>query len=145
MPHPKKWSGYTGSTRKKRWHECCSVTFVVRKWEDVMLSHFVQPKAMNDLQAVKRSSPWRPDKNGNGFHARMPTPRSSEPSRARPPRILVLWASVGSGHKRAAEAIELAVRQRAPQASVRSLDVLSLATRPFRRCYGQMYIDFIDR
>src|SRR5689334_16177119 len=62
----------------------------------------------------------------------------------RQPRILILSGSVGSGHMRAAEAIELALRQVAPAAYVRNVDVLTLATPPFRRCYGQMYVDLID-
>jgi processive 1,2-diacylglycerol beta-glucosyltransferase len=61
-----------------------------------------------------------------------------------PPRILILTASVGTGHLRAAEALELAARQVAPEAYVRKVDVLDCATRPFRRCYGQMYLDLID-
>jgi processive 1,2-diacylglycerol beta-glucosyltransferase len=60
------------------------------------------------------------------------------------PRILILSASVGAGHLRAAEAIELALRRMAPELYIRNVDVLTLSTLPFRRCYGQMYLDFID-
>jgi processive 1,2-diacylglycerol beta-glucosyltransferase len=60
------------------------------------------------------------------------------------PRILVLSASVGAGHVRAAEAVELALRQIAPEAVVENIDVLRLATRPFRHCYGHIYLDLID-
>lgn len=42
------------------------------------------------------------------------------------PRILLLTSSLGSGHLRAAQAIELAVRQRNPGASVLTLDFWSL-------------------
>jgi processive 1,2-diacylglycerol beta-glucosyltransferase len=59
------------------------------------------------------------------------------------PRILILTASVGTGHLRAAEAVLLAVRQIAPQAIVESVDVLTLATAPFRFCYAQIYLDLI--
>src|SRR5438445_5642660 len=100
---------------------------------------------MNELHLLKRWSGSHRQGNGNGYHASVATRRNAEQSQARPPRILLLWASVGSGHKRAADAIELAIRHYAPGAYLRSVDVLSLATRPFRRCYGQMYIDFIDR
>src|SRR4051794_28438205 len=57
--------------------------------------------------------------------------------------ILILSASVGTGHLRAAEAIELALRQTRPEAQVCNVDIFSLATRTFRRCYAQMYLDLI--
>lgn len=60
------------------------------------------------------------------------------------PRILVLSVSAGSGHLRAAQALELALREVAPQAVVKNVDVLTLATRPFQFCYGQAYVDLID-
>ncbi len=63
---------------------------------------------------------------------------------ARPPRILILSVSTGSGHLRAAEAVELALRRTAPEAIVKNVDVLSLSTAPFRYCYGQVYVDMID-
>jgi len=69
------------------------------------------------------------------------------PARAplsRPPRVLVLSVSAGSGHLRAAEAVELALRRVAPEAVVRNVDVLSLSIRAFRYCYGQVYVDLID-
>ena len=43
-----------------------------------------------------------------------------------PPRVLVLSASVGAGHLRAAQAVELALRRRAPDAVVRNVDVLEI-------------------
>jgi processive 1,2-diacylglycerol beta-glucosyltransferase len=61
-----------------------------------------------------------------------------------PPRILVLSVSAGSGHLRAAEAVELAFRQLLPQAVVKNVDVLSLSIAAFRYCYGQVYVDLID-
>src|SRR5690242_3437147 len=63
---------------------------------------------------------------------------------ARRPRILILSASTGSGHLRAAEAIRRALGGLCPAAYVRHVDALSLATRAFRRCYGGLYLDFID-
>jgi processive 1,2-diacylglycerol beta-glucosyltransferase len=60
---------------------------------------------------------------------------------ARNARILILSASVGGGHLRAAEAMELALRQCAPAASIRNIDVLTLANRAFRRIYGKGYLD----
>lgn len=61
-----------------------------------------------------------------------------------PPRILVLSASVGAGHLRAAEAVELALRQTVPDAVVRNVDVLELTNRLFRRVYGKFYLDLIN-
>lgn len=59
-------------------------------------------------------------------------------------KILILSASVGGGHLRAAEAMELALRQSAPEAEVRNLDVLSLASNAFRRIYARGYLDFAE-
>lgn len=62
-----------------------------------------------------------------------------------PPRILVLSASVGAGHMRAAQAVELALRQVAPEATVRNLDVLELTNAAFRRVYGAAYLDLVNK
>jgi processive 1,2-diacylglycerol beta-glucosyltransferase len=61
------------------------------------------------------------------------------------PRILVLSASVGAGHLRAAEAVELALRQVVPEATVENRDVLQLTNALFRRIYGKAYLDFVNR
>ena len=61
-----------------------------------------------------------------------------------PKRILVLSASVGAGHMRAAEAVELALRQLAPEAEIRNLDVLELTNSTFRRLYARLYIDLVN-
>lgn len=61
------------------------------------------------------------------------------------PRILVLSASVGAGHLRAAQAVELALRQVLPQALVKNVDVLELTNAAFRRIYGKMYLDLVNR
>jgi processive 1,2-diacylglycerol beta-glucosyltransferase len=60
-------------------------------------------------------------------------------------RILILSASVGAGHLRAAQAVELAARQRYPEAAVHNVDVLSLSNALFRRLYGKAYLDFVNR
>jgi processive 1,2-diacylglycerol beta-glucosyltransferase len=60
-------------------------------------------------------------------------------------RVLVLSAAVGAGHLRAAEAVELALRQLDPQATVRNLDVLQLTNGAFRRLYGRAYLDLVNR
>src|SRR5436305_12516315 len=72
-------------------------------------------------------------------------PRAAEfhpvvgPARAGRPRVLILSASVGTGHLRAAEAVAMALRQLAPDAEVRSLDAFSLATPLFRLLYADAY------
>jgi len=53
-----------------------------------------------------------------------------------PMRLLVLSASVGAGHLRAAQAMELALKAAAPDAIVRNVDVLTLTGAAFRRVYS---------
>jgi processive 1,2-diacylglycerol beta-glucosyltransferase len=61
------------------------------------------------------------------------------------PKILVLSASVGAGHMRAAEAVELALRELVPDAMVQNTDVLTLTTSLFRRVYAKAYLDLVNR
>lgn len=61
------------------------------------------------------------------------------------PRILVLSASVGAGHVRAAQAVELALKQLRPHAIVKNLDVLELTNAAFRRIYGKAYLDLVNK
>jgi processive 1,2-diacylglycerol beta-glucosyltransferase len=61
------------------------------------------------------------------------------------PRILVLSASVGAGHIRAAQAVELALRQIAPEAMVKNVDVLTLTNAAFRKVYGESYLDLVNK
>jgi processive 1,2-diacylglycerol beta-glucosyltransferase len=60
-------------------------------------------------------------------------------------RILVLSASVGAGHLRAAEAVELALNELDPEATVENVDVLKLTNGVFRRVYGQAYLDLVNK
>lgn len=60
-------------------------------------------------------------------------------------RILVLSASVGAGHLRAAEAVELALRQLDPAAIVQNLDVLDFTNAAFRQVYARAYLDLVNR
>ncbi|MGH7195019.1 MAG: MGDG synthase family glycosyltransferase, partial [Candidatus Saccharimonadales bacterium] len=62
-----------------------------------------------------------------------------------PRRVLVLSASVGAGHLRAAQAVELALRELAPDAVVQNTDVLELTNASFRRLYGKAYLDLVNR
>jgi processive 1,2-diacylglycerol beta-glucosyltransferase len=61
------------------------------------------------------------------------------------PRILVLSASVGAGHLRAAQAVELALREMVPEATVRNIDVLELTNAAFRQLYGKFYLDLVNK
>src|SRR4029453_16065717 len=61
-----------------------------------------------------------------------------------PARVLVLSASVGAGHLRAAQAVELALKQVAPDAEVRNVDVLTLTNAAFRKVYGEAYLDLVN-
>jgi processive 1,2-diacylglycerol beta-glucosyltransferase len=93
---------------------------------------------------VERQPPEK--RTGRVMQARLERTAGNGPRSAvsRSPHILILSVSAGSGHLRAAEALELALRRVAPQAVVKNVDVLSLATKPFRFCYGQVYVDLID-
>jgi len=62
-----------------------------------------------------------------------------------PAKILVISASVGAGHLRAAQAVELALKQLAPDADVRNVDVLTLSSAAFRKVYGEAYLDFVNK
>jgi processive 1,2-diacylglycerol beta-glucosyltransferase len=62
-----------------------------------------------------------------------------------PPRILILTASVGAGHIRAAEAVELALKQLAPDAHVKNVDLMTCATAAFRRVYAKSYLDLVSK
>jgi processive 1,2-diacylglycerol beta-glucosyltransferase len=60
-------------------------------------------------------------------------------------RVLVMSASVGAGHLRAAQAVELALRQLDPSALVQNLDVLDFTNSTFRRLYGRAYLDLVNK
>jgi processive 1,2-diacylglycerol beta-glucosyltransferase len=60
-------------------------------------------------------------------------------------RLLVLSASVGSGHVRAAQAVALALKAARPDAEVRSEDVLGLSNRSFRKVYSGGYLSLAAR
>lgn len=60
------------------------------------------------------------------------------------PRVLLLHASVGTGHKRAAEALCTAFERRQP-GEVRVEDVLDHTPRIFRMAYARSYLELTDR
>jgi processive 1,2-diacylglycerol beta-glucosyltransferase len=58
--------------------------------------------------------------------------------------VLVLSASVGAGHLRAAQAVTLALQQLDAAVQVENLDVLTLTNALFRRLYGKAYLDLVN-
>ncbi|MBN1341887.1 MAG: UDP-N-acetylglucosamine--LPS N-acetylglucosamine transferase [Phycisphaerae bacterium] len=60
-------------------------------------------------------------------------------------RVLILSTSVGGGHLRAAEAIELAIRELDPATEIENVDVLTLTNAAFRKVYAQTYLDLISK
>ena len=60
-------------------------------------------------------------------------------------RVLVLSASAGAGHLRAAEAIEKAIRLRGLASEVQHLDVLKYTNKVFRHLYSKAYIDLVNQ
>jgi len=59
-------------------------------------------------------------------------------------RVLVLSASAGAGHLRAAEAIEKAIHSRGVASEVQHLDVLKYTNKVFRHLYSKAYIDLVN-
>jgi len=62
-----------------------------------------------------------------------------------PRRILLLSASAGAGHLRAAQALELACQRAYPRAEVKHVDTLELTPRPFRKLYGEKYLEVVNK
>jgi processive 1,2-diacylglycerol beta-glucosyltransferase len=60
------------------------------------------------------------------------------------PRVLILHASVGSGHKRAGEALAAAFARRQP-GQVELADVLDYANPLFREAYARSYLQMTDK
>ncbi len=60
-------------------------------------------------------------------------------------RVLVLSASAGAGHLRAAEAVEKAIQVRGLASEVQHLDVLKYTNQVFRHFYSKAYIDLVNK
>src|SRR5215472_10914136 len=60
-------------------------------------------------------------------------------------RVLILSASAGAGHVRAAEAVEAALWQSDAAATIANLDVLTLMTPAFRKLYRDGYLEMVQR
>lgn len=60
-------------------------------------------------------------------------------------KILILHASVGAGHTRAAQSVAAALKLEAPGANVVTVDALDLARPLFKRAYGEGYLKLIEK
>lgn len=59
-------------------------------------------------------------------------------------RVLILSASAGAGHLRAADAVEKAFLSSGAARDVRNLDVLQYTNPLFRNLYSKMYLDMVN-
>lgn len=62
-----------------------------------------------------------------------------------PKKILILSGSIGTGHTRAAQAVEKALNVLDPSAEVRHEDALNFANAAFRTIYQQAYIQSVNK
>jgi len=60
-------------------------------------------------------------------------------------RVLVLSASAGAGHLRAAEAIEKAISHRGLASEIQHVDILKYTNQVFRHFYSRAYIDLVNK
>ena len=60
-------------------------------------------------------------------------------------KVLVLSASAGAGHIRAAEAIEGAIRETGAAEEVRHIDTLAYTNKLFRHLYSKAYIEMVNK
>src|SRR5690349_19293745 len=60
-------------------------------------------------------------------------------------RVLVLSASVGAGHVRAAEAVEAALRKNGEPVTIVNCDVLTFMPQAFRKIYSDGYFEMVRR
>jgi processive 1,2-diacylglycerol beta-glucosyltransferase len=59
-------------------------------------------------------------------------------------KVLILSASAGAGHLRAADAIEKAFAQAGAAREVRNIDVLDYTNKVFRHLYSKAYLDMVS-
>jgi len=60
-------------------------------------------------------------------------------------RVLVLSASAGAGHIRAAQAVERAFQKMNAAREIRNIDTLEFTHQLFRRMYSNLYIDMVNK
>ena len=60
-------------------------------------------------------------------------------------KVLVLSASAGAGHMRAAEAVEGAIKEMGAGSEVRHIDTLEYTNKLFRHLYSKAYIEMVNK
>ena len=60
-------------------------------------------------------------------------------------KVLILSASAGAGHVRAADALEKAFSQSGSAYEIRHIDVLNYSNKVFRHLYSKAYLDMVNR
>jgi processive 1,2-diacylglycerol beta-glucosyltransferase len=60
-------------------------------------------------------------------------------------RVLILSASAGAGHLRAAEAVEKAMVQLKAAREIRNLDTLQYTSKLFHNLYSKAYLEIVDQ
>jgi processive 1,2-diacylglycerol beta-glucosyltransferase len=60
-------------------------------------------------------------------------------------KVLILSASAGAGHVRAAQALERAFQQSGAVREIRHVDALDFTNKAFRTLYSKTYVDMVDR
>ncbi len=60
-------------------------------------------------------------------------------------KVLILSASAGAGHVRAAQALERAFQQSGAVKEIRHVDALEFTNKVFRTLYSKTYIEMVDR
>ncbi len=60
-------------------------------------------------------------------------------------RLLIVSASAGAGHTRAAQGLEEAARVLHPDADVRHVDILDFTAKAYKRTYAGGYLKMVDR
>lgn len=60
-------------------------------------------------------------------------------------RVLILSASAGAGHLRAAQAVERALEETGAAGKVRNVDTLDYTNPLFKRLYSKTYIDMVNK
>lgn len=60
-------------------------------------------------------------------------------------KVLILSASAGAGHLRAAEALERAFLEMGAAREVRNVDVLHFTNKVFRHLYSKVYLDLVNK
>ena len=97
-----------------------------------------------ELKGLARFRRRDPPREPAGAQAR-PEPRPPGTAESHLGRVLVLSASAGAGHLRAAEAVEKAIRLRGVATEVQHLDVLKYTNQVFRHVYSKTYIDLVNK